>query len=169
MNTLQATDTRADTTDQFLTFILAEEEYGVDILRVQEIRGWTKATPIPNAPRYLKGVINLRGAIVPIIDLRERFGLEPLGYGPTTVVVVLKVMDAGSVRTMGLVVDAVSEVYSFGGDERQPAPEFDATVDAQFISGLATVDEKMVILLDVDQLLNSGTLAMAAGVQEDVP
>lgn len=165
MNELQATGGDVlgigGETDQYLTFMLADEEYGVDILRVQEIRGWTRATPIPNAPSYLKGVINLRGAIVPIIDLRERFGLPPLEYGPTTVVVVLKVLGASGSRTMGLVVDAVSDVYSFGPDARQSPPELGAVVDARFLQGLATVGDKMVILLDVDRLLNTGALAVA--------
>ncbi len=147
--------------DQFLTFILAGEEYGIDILRVQEIRGWSKTTPIPNAPRYLKGVINLRGAIVPIVDLRERFGLEFLEYGPTTVVIVVRVQGSNRERDMGIVVDAVSEVYSLGAGERQPPPDLGGVIEDQFIQGLATVEETMVILLDIDRLLNTGALAAA--------
>ena len=146
-------------TDQFLTFILANEEYGVDILRVQEIKGWSRPTPIPNTPGYLKGVINLRGTIVPIIDLRERFGLERLEYGPTTVVIVLRILGYERERIMGIVVDAVSEVYNIGADEMQDAPEIGAALDIEFIRGLATKDEKMIILLDIDRLLNSGELS----------
>lgn len=147
--------------DQILTFILAGEEYGIDILRVQEIRGWTKTTPIPNAPHYLKGVINLRGAIVPIVDLRERFALEPLEYGPTTVVIVARVQGQSRDRDMGVVVDAVSEVYNLNASERQPPPDLGGAIDDQFLQGLATVEEKMIILLDIDRLLNSGALASA--------
>ncbi|MDX1491075.1 MAG: chemotaxis protein CheW [Pseudohongiellaceae bacterium] len=146
--------------DQYLTFILAGEEYGIDILRVQEIRGWTKTTAIPNAPDYLRGVINLRGTIVPIIDLRERFGMDALEYGPTTVVIVVKAICEERDRIMGIVVDAVSEVYSLQMSELQPPPDLGNVVDEQFLQGLVTVDEKMVILLDIDLLLNAGALAV---------
>lgn len=146
--------------DQFLTFLLAGEEYGVDILRVQEIRGWSRPTPIPSMPDYLKGVINLRGTIVPIVDLRERFGLEQLAYGPTTVVIVVRVRSEQRERDMGIVVDGVSEVYSLRPEDRQPPPDFGGEVDEQFVHSLATVDEKMVILLDIDGLLNRGALAV---------
>ena len=113
-------------TDQYLTFILADEEYGVDILRVQEIKGWERVTPIPKTPDYIKGVINLRGTIVPIIDLRQRFGLEYKEYNPMTVVIVLKVVssDSETERTMGIVVDAVSEVYDITKQETKLPPDF---------------------------------------------
>lgn len=146
--------------DQYLTFILNDEEYGVDILRVQEIRGWDNATPIPNTPRYIRGVMNLRGTIVPIIDLRERFGMDTLAYGPTTVVIVLKVYAEERERVMGIVVDAVSEVYNIGGDDLQAAPDFGAAVSLEFVQGLATVEEKMVIVLDIDHLLTGGELRL---------
>lgn len=146
--------------DQYLTFILNDEEYGVDILRVQEIRGWDNATPIPNTPDYIKGVMNLRGTIVPIIDLRERFHMEPLPYGPTTVVIVLKVYADDRERVMGIVVDAVSEVYNISNEELQPAPDFGDTVSLAFVQGLATIEEKMVIVLDIDGLLTSGELRL---------
>ena len=111
MNMIQGLDMQAmgdnGEGEQYLTFMLAGEEYGVDILRVQEIKGWDNVTPIPNTPSYIKGVINLRGTIVPIIDLRERFSLETISYGPTTVVIVLKVNSDKGSRTMGIVVDAV--------------------------------------------------------------
>ncbi|HGX92577.1 MAG TPA: purine-binding chemotaxis protein CheW [Candidatus Tenderia sp.] len=142
-------------TDQYLTFMLAGEEYGVDILRVQEIKGWDSVTPIPNTPQYIKGVINLRGTIVPIFDLRERFGLEPIPYGPTTVVIVLKVMREGESRTMGVVVDAVSEVYNIKEEELKASPDFGASVSTEFVQGLATIEETMIIVLDIDFLLNS--------------
>lgn len=141
--------------DQYLTFMLDGEEYGVDILRVQEIKGWDSVTPIPNTPQYIKGVINLRGTIVPIFDLRERFALEPVPYGATTVVIVLKVKNEEGTRTMGIVVDAVSEVYNINEDELKASPDFGAAISTDFVQGLATIDEKMIIVLDIDDLLNS--------------
>ena len=142
-------------TDQFLTFMMSTEEYGVDILRVQEIRGWENVTPIPNCPEYIKGVINLRGTIVPLVDLRERFGLESVEYGPTTVVIVLKVIGEESERIMGIVVDAVSDVYNIKDEDMKPAPDFGSVVSIEFVQGLATIDEKMLIILDIDVMLNS--------------
>lgn len=144
--------------EQYLTFLLAGEEYGVDILRVQEIKGWDSVTRIPNTPEYVQGVINLRGTIVPIIDLRMRFGIERLAYGPTTVVVVLKVIGEKGQRTMGIVVDGVTDVYTVSPKEIKPAPDFGAAVRSDFLKGLATMDEKMVILLEIDQLLNASEL-----------
>lgn len=154
--------------DQFLTFILAGEEYGVDILRVQEIKGWDSVTPIPNTPDYIRGVINLRGTIVPIVDLRRRFGLEPVEYGPVTVVIMLRVMSPNSdkSRIMGVVVDAVSDVYNVSEEELRPAPDFGEVVDVAFVKGLATVNESMVIILDIDRLLNSNELALVNSLAE---
>ena len=146
--------------DQYLTFIIAQEEYGVDILRVQEIKGWSKTTPIPNTPDYIKGVMNLRGAIVPIIDLRERFGLPPLEYGPMTVVIVLSVFSEERERLMGVVVDAVSDVYNVKPDDLKPAPDLGRKLRSEFVKGLATVDEKLMIVIDIDNLLNSDELSL---------
>ncbi len=148
------------TTNKYLTFVLATEEYAVDILRVQEIKGWSKVTPIPNTPDYIRGVINLRGTIVPIIDLRLRFSLERLDYGQMTVVVVVKVVSGSRERIMGIVVDAVSDVYDVAENEIKPPPDFGSVISMEFIRGLATVNEKMVIILDIDRLLNSGELAI---------
>ncbi|HEB56850.1 MAG TPA: chemotaxis protein CheW [Gammaproteobacteria bacterium] len=145
-------------TDQFLTFMLAGEEYGVDILRVQEIKGWDAVTTIPNTPEYLRGVINLRGTIIPIIDMRIRFGLEKLDYGALTVVIVLKVDSDEKNRVIGIVVDGVSDVYNVPEEEIKPSPDFGSAVDTEFVQGLATIDEKMVIILDIDQMFNSGDL-----------
>ena len=144
--------------DQYLTFMLAGEEYGVDILRVQEIKGWGKVTPIPNTPNYVLGVMNLRGTIVPILDLRMRFKLDQAEYGPTTVVIVLRVESEGHDRIMGIVVDAVSDVYAVPSEELRPSPDFGGNVDVEVVRGLATVDEKMVIILNIDRLLNSDEL-----------
>ncbi len=143
---------------QFLTFMLSEEEYGVEILKVQGIQGWGKVTPIPGTPEYILGVINLRGTVVPIVDLRKRFLLDDVSYGPTTVIVVVKVNDNGKERIVGMVVDAVSEVYDVNVEEIKPAPNFGGAVSTEYVQGLVTVDDKMLILLEIDSLINSGVL-----------
>jgi len=148
--------------DQYLTFIMADEEYGVDILRVQEIRGWEHVTPVPNTPKYIKGVINIRGTIVPLVDLRTRFGVEEIPYGPTTVVIVLKVMGAKSERIMGIVVDAVADVYNIEAEKIKPAPDFGSVVSIEYVKGLSSIDEKMLILLEIDKLLSSDELEAIA-------
>ncbi len=148
-------------TDQYLTFMLGDEEFGVDILRVQEIKGWEQATAIPNTPEYIRGVMNLRGTVVPIIDLRRRFDLDSAEYTATTVVIVLKVEGEHSDRTMGFVVDAVSEVYNVAADNVQPPPDFGSRVDTQSIRGLAVIEEKMIILLDFDRLISLDTVFSA--------
>lgn len=150
--------------EQFLTFLLAGEEYGIDILRVQEIKGWEEATVIPNTPDYIQGVINIRGTIVPIIDLRQRFNLELLEYGATTVVIVLRVESGTRSRIMGIVVDAVSDVYNVPSEEMKPPPDFGTAISIEFVRGLATVDDKMVIMLDIDKLLNSDELRVIDNV-----
>lgn len=152
------------TYDQYLTFMLAGEEYGVDILRVQEIRGWSAVTRIPNMPEFIQGILNLRGTIVPIIDLRLRFSLNKIDYGPTTVIVVLKVMHGETRRIMGLVVDGVSDVYNIREHELKPAPDFGTAVKTEFIKGMAAISEKMVILLDIDRLLNATEVAAVDAV-----
>ena len=151
---------------QYLSFSLANEEYGVDILRVQEIKGWTPVTQIPNAPAFLKGVLNLRGTIVPIVDLRMRFHLEAVEYTPTTVVIVLSLINDGRERTFGIVVDAVSDVLNIAAADIRPKPDFGTAVDADFISGLATVGEHMVMLLDIDRLLQVDEITAIAGATE---
>lgn len=143
---------------QYLTFLLAEEEYGVDIHKIQEVRGWEAVTPIPQAPGYIKGVINLRGDIVPVVDLRERFGQEMIPYGPRTVVIVIKVPGGGNTHTMGIVVDAVSDVHNVAPDELKPPPDFCSVIHAEFVRGIATVRDRMLILLDSDRLLRSDEL-----------
>lgn len=144
--------------NQYLTFMLSGEEYGVDILTVQELRGWENATPIPNTPSFVLGVINLRGVVVPIVDLRDRFGLECKEYGPTTVVIIVKVDAGEKERVMGIVVDAVSEVYDINPSEMQPPPDMEGAISIDFVTGLATMDDKMVILLDINKLINEGVL-----------
>ncbi len=139
---------------QCLTFKLADEEYGVDIMKVQEIRSWETATSIPNTPDFIVGVNNLRGIVVPIIDLRIRFGLDKVEYGGSTVVVVVKVEHEGTERIVGIVVDAVSEVYQISEDMMREPPELGGAISIEFIKGLATIDDKMVIYLDIDLLVS---------------
>ena len=155
-------------TDQYLTFIVADEEYGVDILCVQEIRGWESATPLPNAPDHIKGVINLRGTIVPVIDLRTCFSLEVVDYSPLTVVIVLKVKTAQGSRTVGIVVDAVGDVYTLNPRDMKPAPDLGDSVATEFIRGLANIDNKMVILLDMDRLLKLDVMPDLSALKDQV-
>ena len=140
--------------NQYLTFLLGEEEYGVDILRVQEIRGWDSVTTIPNAPAFIKGVINLRGTIVSILDLRERFGIESVDYNELTVVVVLRVKGEERERIMGVVVDAVSEVYHIAENDLKDPPDLGYAINMDYMKGMATVDNKMISILDIDQLMS---------------
>jgi purine-binding chemotaxis protein CheW len=147
--------------EQYLTFMLAGEEYGVDILRVQEIKGWDKATRIPHTAKYILGVINLRGAVVPIIDLRCRFGLGSSDFGPTTVVIVVRAATKRGERRVGLVVDAVSEVYNVDMAATKPPPDVCANADTLFVKALATVGEKMLILLDIDRLIGNSIMEEA--------
>jgi len=154
--------------NEFLTFMLHGEEYGVDILRVLEIKGWDDVTSLPNMPEYIRGVINLRGTIVPIIDLRRRFDLEPLEYGPTTVVIVLRVLAEGHTdRTMGIVVDGVSDVYQVRASQVKDSPNFGTSVDTEFVSGVASVKEKMVVVLDIDNMLNSNELSVMSTASDE--
>lgn len=139
---------------QYLTFELNQEHYGVEILRVQEIKGWDHVTKIPNTPLHLCGVLNLRGAVVPIVDLRLFFEMPFQPYTKTTVVVVLRVQDVTQ-RTVGVVVDAVSDAHNVHPDEIHAAPDFGKEVSTEFISGITRIDDNMVMLLDIDKLLSS--------------
>ncbi len=136
---------------EFLTFRLGAEEYGIEILKVQEIRGWEIPTAIAGTPDFIKGVINLRGTIVPIVDLRLKFGLEKASYDEFTVVIILSVAR----RVVGIVVDAVSDVITLLPQQMRAAPEFGSAVDARFITGLGTVGERMLILADIERLMTS--------------
>lgn len=135
--------------NQFLTFQLGEELYGVDILRVQEIKGYTAVTRIPNTPPHIKGVLNLRGTIVPIVELRTTFEMPTIEYTAFTVIIVVVVRD----KVMGLVVDSVSDVLNIDRKDIQPAPQFGARVDVSFLNGIGKSGERLVSLLDIDRLL----------------
>jgi purine-binding chemotaxis protein CheW len=136
---------------ELLTFTLGNEEYGIDILKVQEIRGYDAVTTIANAPEFIKGVINLRGIIVPIVDMRIKFKLGNVTYNETTVVIILNIAN----RVVGMVVDGVSDVTTLKQDEIKPAPEFGSSLDTQYLLGLGTVGERMIILVDIERLMSS--------------
>lgn len=143
----------ANGSNQVLTFTLGMETYGVDILRVQEIRGWAQVTRIPQSPPHVLGVLNLRGSIVPIVDLRMRFRLERAEYTAVTVIIVLSVETASGRRDLGMVVDGVSDVIDIKSADLKPAPDLGSQVSTEFIQGLMTVGEHMVMLLDIDRLV----------------
>jgi len=136
---------------ELLTFTLGSEEYGIDILRVQEIRGYDTVTTIAHAPEFIKGVINLRGIIVPIVDMRIKFKLGRVTYDQFTVVIILSVAN----RVVGVVVDGVSDVITLKPEQIRPAPEFGASMDTKYLLGLGTVDERMIILVDIERLMTS--------------
>ncbi len=140
-------------TEQYLSFILDSEEYGVEILRVQEIKGWDYVTPIPNTPDYLCGVLNLRGTIVPVVDLRCRFEMELRKYTPTTVVIVLKV-EGVTQRTVGIIVDAVSDAHNILPADIRETPDFGSQVDTTYIKGVVPIDDQMMMILNIDRLLS---------------
>jgi len=136
---------------EFLTFTLGREEYCIDILKVREIRGYDAVTRVANAPDFIKGVINLRGNIVPIVDLRIKFRLEQVEYGGQTAVIILGILE----RTIGIVVDSVSDVISLAHERIKPAPEFSAALNTQYIQGLATLDDRMIIVVNIEKLISS--------------
>ena len=151
--------------NQMLTFMLGDETSGVDILRVQEIRGWSPVTRIPQSPSHVLGVLNLRGSIVPVVDLRMRLNLDRAEYTAVTVIIVLSVDSGAGRRDFGVVVDGVSDVINVQGSDVKPPPELGADVSTDYIQGLATVSDRMVMLLDIDRLIGGdiiGVSSMAA-------
>lgn len=155
----RSTEPSADAS-QFLTFSLGDEEYGVDILKVQEIKGYVPTTRIPNAPLDVSGVLNLRGTIVPIVDLRRKFGLHSTDYNQFTAIVVVVVQQ----RVMGMIVDSVSEVVSIPPGDIQPSPDFGSSMSTTMLQGMARLGEKLIILLDIDTVLlgESAAFSLAA-------
>jgi purine-binding chemotaxis protein CheW len=143
--------------DEFLSFRLGTEEYAIDILQVREIREHERATQMPNVPAFVKGVINLRGAIVPIVDLRSKFGF-PDENGAATVTIILSIAE----RVVGVVVDAVSDVVALAREEVKPAPELKSVIEDGFIRGIAPIDGRMLIILDIQRLMASPGMALAA-------
>lgn len=145
---------------EFLIFTLGDEEYGIDILKVQEIRGYDQVTRIANTPGFIKGVTNLRGVIVPILDLRVKFAQEDVIYNENTVVIVLNFEN----RVVGIVVDGVSDVLSLSQDQIRPAPEFAVTMSTEYLTGLGSLGDRMLILVDIEKLLSSEEMALVDSV-----
>jgi purine-binding chemotaxis protein CheW len=150
-----------DVSGQYLSFTLGGDDYGVDILRVQEIRGWEELRPLPDTPQYVKGVLDLRGTIVPIIDLRIRLKMPTVEYHPTTVIIVLSVIDkSGSNHRVGAVVDAVSDVLNIEARDVKEAPSIACRINDRYINGMVTYQDRMVVLLDVDKLFRPDELGL---------
>ena len=141
---------------EFLAFTLGSEEYGIDILKVQEIRGYEAVTRIANAPEFIKGVINLRGIIIPVVDMRIKFNLGTPVYDQFTVVIILNIGG----RIVGMVVDSVSDVTTLKPDQVKPAPEMGAAFSTDYMIGLGTIDERMLILVDIDKLMSSSEMGL---------
>ncbi len=166
MTTLAAEKTDAGVaagSHQVLTFVLGSETYGVDILRVQELRGWSAVTKIPHAPPYLLGVLNLRGSIVPIVDLRMQFNLERAEYTAVTVIIVLAVHSQAGRRDFGVVVDGVSDVVDVKVADVKPAPDLNSRSATEHIRGLVPLTDRMIVLLDIDRLIGSDVTVLSAG------
>ena len=143
---------------EVLSFTLGSEEYGIDILKVQEIRGYEPPTRIANAPSFMKGVVNLRGVIVPIVDMRLRFALDDVKYDDFTVVIILNVVN----RTIGIVVDSVSDVMELASEHIQAAPDIESAIDSTCIYGLGSVNDRMLILLDIEKLMSSVEMGLVS-------
>ncbi len=155
-----AAPTPSNAAGEYLTFVLGEEEYGLEILKVQEIRGYDTVTQIANTPDFIKGVINLRGKIVPIVDLRIKFNLGKVEYDEFTVVIILNLGG----RVVGIVVDGVSDVMALQEDQIREVPTLVTSIDTKYILGLATVEEQMLILVDIEQLMTSAEMELVDGV-----
>lgn len=147
---------------EYLTFILGNEEYGIEILKVQEIRSYEAVTKIANTPNFIKGVVNLRGNIVPIVDLRMRFKLTNAEYNDTTVVIILNLNN----HTMGIVVDGVSDVLQLSSAQISPVPELVSNIDTKYLLGLGSVEERMLILVDIEQLMSSQEMVSVEAASE---
>jgi len=140
---------------KYLTFALADEEYGISILKVKEIIGMMPVTSVPQTPGFVKGVINLRGKVIPVVDLRLKFGMDEIEYTERTCIIVVEIMGASGAILMGIVVDSVSEVLNIKGDDIEDAPTFGASLDTDYISGMAKIEGDVKILLDIDRVLSA--------------
>ncbi|WP_435927732.1 chemotaxis protein CheW [Dryocola sp. BD613] len=149
---------------EYLVFTLGEEEYGLEILKVQEIRGYDRVTRIANTPDFILGVTNLRGVIVPIVDLRVKFDLPVAEFNANTVIIILNFAD----RVVGIIVDGVSDVISLNSSQIRPAPDFSVTLSTEYLLGLGTIDERMLILVDIEKLLNSEEMELVEKIVETI-
>ena len=158
----EGTNSETNQVQQYLTFILRDEIYGLDILKVREIRGYETVTRIANTPEFIKGVINLRGNIIPIADLRLKFNMQHATYDELTVVIILDVGD----RIVGIVVDGVSDVVQLNPEQIRQVPNISAEIDTRYITGLATLDKKMLILINIEKLMNSQDMELVDALSE---
>ena len=152
------TNQESGSSSEFLAFSLGDEVYGIDILKVQEIRGYEPVTKIANTPSFIKGVINLRGVIVPIVDMRVKFHLADVDYNQFTVVIILNVCG----RVIGMVVDGVSDVVALPPEQIHPAPEFGSSLDTQYLKGMASMEGRMVILVDIERLMSASDMELVS-------
>lgn len=150
------TSTQTNGANQFLSFVLGNEEYGMEILKVQEIKGFSPLTPIPNMPSYIRGVMNLRGTVVPVVDLRSQFSMNEVEYNQFTVIILVNVRE----KITGLVVDAVTDVFNLHASEILAPPEFGAQLDTRFISGVANIGDRLIVLLNIEKLLQEDQAAL---------
>ena len=155
----QAVKTMADKEGKYLTFTLANEEYGIGILKIREIIGMMPITSVPRTPEFVKGVINLRGKVIPVMDLRLRFGMEEMEYTERTCIIVVEIESQSETVQIGAVVDSVSEVLNVGGDDIEQTPSFGTKLDTEYILGMAKMDGGVKILLDIDKVLNDEEIA----------
>jgi purine-binding chemotaxis protein CheW len=155
----QAIKVMAEKGGKYLSFSLAEEEYGIGILKIKEIIGMMDITVIPKTPEFVKGVINLRGKVIPVIDLRLKFGMEPIPYADRTCIIVVEVDGRSGTMLIGIVVDSVSEVLNVGADNIEPPPAFGASLDTDYILGMAKMDSGVKILLDINKVLGADEIA----------
>ncbi len=144
---------QAKAIDQYLTFEIDKEIYGIDILKIREIRGWGAVREVPNTPDYMKGVINLRGTMIPVVDMRLRFGMKEVEYTPITVVIVVSIVFNNKEILVAFVVDAVSDVIDIGRDDFRAVPTFGCKIEARYMTGMAIVNEKTIILLNTDEVM----------------
>jgi purine-binding chemotaxis protein CheW len=157
-----------DKEGKYLTFALAHEEYGLEILKVREIIGYMEITAVPQTPSYIKGVINLRGQVIPVVDLRTKFGMETTEVTEQTCIIVVEITQSGRKFNTGIVVDRVQEVLDISGNDIEEAPQFGGSVDTDFILGMAKIGESVKILLDIDKVLTGDTLRGLGDASEDI-
>ena len=152
---------------KYLTFALANEEYGLEIMKVREIFGYMDITAVPRTPAYVKGVINLRGQVIPVIDLRAKFGMETTDVTEETCIIVVEITQGDHKFDTGIVVDHVQEVLDIAGEDIEESPQFDSSVNTEFILGMGKIGDSVKILLDIDKVLNSDDLAKYAGATKE--
>lgn len=164
-NVAQASEMDGGKEGKYLTFMLAEEEYGIGILKIREIIGMMPVTPVPQTPDYVKGVINLRGKVIPVVDLRLRFGIKEIEYTERTCIIVVEIESSAGIVQIGIVVDAVSEVLNIRGEDIEETPTFGTKLDIDYILGMAKMEGRVKILLDIDRALNAEEIAVLDKVE----